>query len=88
MSAVAEFKAGVGRALGAGYLSRRYLILFYTLLLTLVASPLVVNSSDSPPGRNSAATMVASVAGFGVRSRRGSPPWLSISRRSEVVGAL
>ena len=41
MSAAAEFKAGVGRALGAGYLSRRYLILFYTLLLTLVASPLV-----------------------------------------------
>jgi hypothetical protein len=41
MSEVVEFSPGARYALGGAYFSRRYIILFYTLLLTLVASPLV-----------------------------------------------
>ena len=41
MSGVIELRAGAGRALKAAYLRRRYAILFYTLLLTMVVSPLV-----------------------------------------------
>jgi hypothetical protein len=41
MSGASEIRAGSRRALGNAYLCRRYEILFYTLLLTMVASPLV-----------------------------------------------
>src|SRR5262249_3947046 len=38
---MSENRVGGLRALGKAYLSRRYTVLFYTLLLTLVAVPLV-----------------------------------------------
>jgi hypothetical protein len=41
MSGASEIGAGSPRALGSAYLCRRYEILFYTLLLTMVAAPLV-----------------------------------------------
>jgi Ion channel len=41
MSEVVELGAGARYALGAVYPCRRYVILFYTLLFTLIASPLV-----------------------------------------------
>jgi hypothetical protein len=41
MSGASEIGAGSPRALASAYLCRRYEILFYTLLLTIVAAPLV-----------------------------------------------
>ena len=41
MSGASEVRAGSQRTLGNVYLCRRYEILFYTLLLTMVAAPLV-----------------------------------------------
>jgi hypothetical protein len=41
MSEVVEFSSGARYALGSAYLCRRYNILFYTLLVTLIASPLM-----------------------------------------------
>ena len=41
MSEAIRIRAGGLRALGNAYLCRRYAVLFYTLLLTLVAVPLV-----------------------------------------------
>ena len=41
MSGASEARAGSQRTLGKAYVCRRYEILFYTLLLTMVAAPLV-----------------------------------------------
>jgi hypothetical protein len=41
MSGASEVRAGSQRALRSAYICRRYEILFYTLLLTMVAAPLV-----------------------------------------------